>query len=360
MIGSRLMHLYVLNVVVFLILAFTPSSANAKEVSHPEVVPSRVGQAAVSVYLVASELTVRFQEQCIQPAIKFWRDQEAAALERKIKAKQQSEPLLDPYSEASKSETTPWKAEKGMEVEGLKRKHFVKKSQEITKPSQNLCDVTRGSKSKLAMVVLPSRLCRLSIIAWLLAETLDHFGILHEDTPEVLRSQVYRVWYELQPRLSELRYRLETIYYGHIAPAAVKTSKPPFAIGVATGMIASPLVTVAWQPMVVVVCLAELNARQKMKGRWHLENAFGHGLDRIRNRVRTLLPPIHGNDHGRMLMIKSGGSSKEKRKVWMFMTRNDIPSALSTSRECQQSDRFRELLKHGALVGSLLGLVMGL
>jgi hypothetical protein len=284
----------------------------------------------------------------------------------------------------------------------------------------------RTSKA-ITLIVSPRRWVKVMVAAWLLAEALDRLGILHDDTPQLLRSQIDRLWFDLESRWKAVRVRLET--------ATVQSNKPPFALGVVVGMMVSPLAALAWQPLLAVVCLAEWNTHRRMHGRWHLGDVVGDGLERIRYQVRELLqlPPTSstgtdqgtmllinprrnggsisqsqgsrdlgpsimtksrstgrgqgqptgtsqkrtlttksGNtrgwitqstsrDHGRTLLIKSGGSSTQNRpKAWLWRVRNRVKSAPTIQDKVEQRNRFRDLVRHGAFVGSLLGFMSGL
>lgn len=300
---------------------------------------SKAEQAVISMYWVASEMTLKMKEKLLQPALQFWQEQEAAALERKWKAQQPQESSPTPRLESTMPET-----------------NLITSIQSKT---------IRTKKPKIAMILAPTRMGKVFIAAWVLAEGLDRLGILQEDTPEFLRSRFDRTLFHIETSLREIWHRFES--------GIGQTNKPPFAMGVAAGMIASPLVALAWKPFLAVLCLAEWNAHRRMHGKWHVASSVGDGLERLRYHVRSLLPQSNGDHsanilmidarnrglmekgHGRTLLIKAGGSSEGRQKFWIWRARNETVPPIQA--EIVRRDRFREVLRHGAFVGSLLGLL---
>jgi hypothetical protein len=182
-----------------------------------------------------------------------------------------------------------------------------------------------ASPTSLAVLLQPLRLCKLTLVAWLLAEVLDHMGILHEDTPTVLRSQFHRVWYDLQPKLSDLTSRVQRLW-GQVTPERIQSLPPKyqFAMGSSLGMIASPLLVTMtaslWQPALLLYGLAEVNANIKSRGKGSLGMMFGNGennsglgadLDSLLERLRRGVRRGGNGSLGRM--VGNGGETNGGR-----------------------------------------------
>ena len=220
----------------------------------PKFSPTLAEQAAVSIYLVASEVAVKIRDRIISPAIQLWKDQEAAALERKWYAKEQQQQQQSriPVSESS-SDNSPT--------------HIMTSAVAVAKqPTNNVLSTLMAqveespSTNKIVTKFLsPGRLGKVTVVAWLVADALDRLGILQEDTPQILQSQLHRVWDMMETGLRQVHYRFEA--------AAAQTNKPPFAVGMMAGMLVSPLLTMVWRPLLAVICLAEWNSHQRIQGK---------------------------------------------------------------------------------------------
>jgi hypothetical protein len=265
----------------------------------------------------------------------------------------------------------------------------------------------------LGVVLLPFRLLKLSVAAWVLAEILDQFGILNEYTPSILKSQFHRVWYDVQPKFHRVWYDVQPkVQAGHeklgqwwsTTTQERLPGMPPkyqFAIGASLGMIASPLLATVtfslWQPAVLLYGLSELNAHFKAKGKLHLGAILGNGkggenlvasleslLDRVRQWVRgcfleaptsgALLDTSGGGNPGYCLGVSSYSSStvepqirhlRQKIKDFGHRVVDSSEHSLVEFKERiespdnNNSNIFVEMIRHGLVVGSAIGLLVG-
>lgn len=128
------------------------------------------------------------------------------------------------------------------------------------------------------------------------------------------------------------------------------------------GMMASPFLFLLWKPAIVLYVAAELNARAKVQGRWNLEHIFhptlahqiDEGLEKLRQSVSNLLDPTTSTQ---LLLGTSGGGANNKARTYSLGL--VTPSAKSKMDPVVEQDweqhRFMEMLRHGFVVGGLLG-----
>jgi hypothetical protein len=294
----------------------TPSSqsSNSNSPSSVSSISASAADLAVSVWVVSRHLVSKH----VVPVVLDPHDRLVLPMQRIFQASK---------TEASRRKSTPQAAVVSEQEETTKSERATAKQEDTTttnslrtkstKPSfrqkssnqveGNTTTTTTAALSPISLVLLPGRLVKLPVLACLLAETLDRLDILHEQTPAVLRSQFHRVWYDVQPRLSQWQHQLQALWQ-RITPENIQSipTKYQFAMGASLGMIASPLVASLsvslWQPALVLYGLAELNSHIKAKGgKWSLptllgdgENALGNKLDGwldgVRQWVRNCFP----------------------------------------------------------------------
>ncbi len=333
------------------------TSSSSSSFSPTPPLLSGAARAAVSTYWVASELLQEhvapvLRDQIWRPTVRFLREQEEAAIARRLRQKQELLIACPEITQQQKEE----------------QRHVVVTYTPAFVPPPNDSSITvvqaLPSRSPLSILLFPIRIAKLSLIAWLLAEALERFGILHEETPTLLRSQVHRVWYDVQPHLFTFRDRIRSTWK-QMAPRGLPSLaiKYQFAIGAACGMMASPLLGVAWQPVLLFYGLAEANARAKATGFWSLEHVLNptlaqkvdQGLDRVRQSLSNLVAPISSSSSQLLLGTTGGGTTRPTYTLGLSstVTKNATP--------IQQHDwerhQFLEMIRHGLLVGSIVGLM---
>jgi hypothetical protein len=235
------------------------------------------------------------------------------------------------------------------------------------------------NQSVTAMVFFPSRVLKLTVAAWILSETLDMLGILNDDTPQLLRSQVDRVWYDVYPKLILIKHTFQGWWDGAITLENLEKipSKYNFAIGTSLGLIVSPVMLVAsgslWQPALVIYILAEVNANLRARGRWNLGSVrkqlkFGsiveRFFERVRRFVRSSLPQPQAID-GALVKTTGGGSQytgkhiSKRRSIVQRNTKSKQNNELMVLPPKTQPDHpIVLMLRHGFLVGSFIGLCL--
>jgi hypothetical protein len=467
----------------------TTGIATATASASLSTVRTAVVNAVVSGYLVATETATKHILPALKdpyhnvwiPTVRFLREQEAAAIEqrwrtmtmmrRQIIMDEEARPAqpTTTVSSATSSSTASrdlWSAQQQQQSASLPAPSSISKQRRrnnsdggtqqdesssslLLSKNQKSSSILLGPSPSPSLLLLPVRLCKLSLAAWLLAEALDRIGILHEETPAVLRLQLQHVWYDnVQPHLADLPVRLKSAWH-RVAPEGIQgiPTKYQFAIGAGVGMaVSQPLavlswtaLTVVWQPTLLVYGLAELHARLKEasssdgrdgggSGGWNLlqlvfnpavADALDRGFDHVRHSIRRILgmPIHHQQDQSSLLsshptntavLGTTGGTSKHHHSYpqqqrrgmswlgWPFASssttsshkrtkkgstilsswRKNSRDASSTTRSMtllrrrtnettdweqkQQQHRFIEMLRHGFLVGGVVGLLGGL
>lgn len=236
----------------------------------------------------------------------------------------------------------------------------------------------------VAIALFPSRVFKLSMAAWILSEALDYLGILNDDTPHLLKSQMDRVWYDVQPRIAYAAATVQNWWSGTITFENLGRipSKYNFAVGTSLGMIAAPVLSVVagslWRPAVLLYIVAEANASLKAKGKLHLGSLLARGhrgigtivdrcLERLRQRIRSALPQPQSAD-GALIQTSGGSRDLHSRKMKNFQPATTRKSMLPWVRS-KPSDRvvaYKEttklehpmvvMMRHGFMVGSAIGL----
>jgi hypothetical protein len=388
----------------------TPSlqSSSSNSPSSVSSISAVAADLAVSVWVVSRHLVSKHvvpavldpHDRLVVPMRRIFQASKTEASIRKsppqaASVSEQEETIISEPSTAKQEDTTP--------TNSLRRKS--------TKPSfrQKSSNQVEGTTtaaailSPLSFVLSPGRLVKLPVLAWMLAETLDRLDILHEQTPAVLRSQFHRVWYDVQPRLFQWQHQLQALWQ-RITPESIQSipTKYQFAMGASLGMIASPLVASLsvslWQPALVLYGLAELNSHIKAKGgKWNLPTLLGDGedalgikldswLDGVRQWVRNRFPEPPNSPTS--LLETSGGSkdpgyslgitgycpteSSTKRQLLQLQLKNLGNKVVDSSKHSllemrgimdhesiTQDHTIVEMIRHGFLVGGLLGLVAG-
>lgn len=348
-----------------LALPISPSSTSATNTISP------ISRAAVSTYWVASELVHQhvvpvIRDQLWRPTWQFLREQEEAAIQRRLMTRQQRQQQQQQEMIPSIQPRDGHEVTQPINVAvPIHPPTFVGRTRQletpVTKQTRNL-----SSKNSWPLVLLlPMRFAKLSLAAWILAELLDRLGILHEETPAILRSQVHRVFYDLQPHWFHLRDWMVTTWH-RIAPNNGHPNSLPtkyqFAMGATMGMMTAPLLSLAWKPAVVLYAVAEINARAKRQGRWNLEHVFhptlahpiDEGLEKLRRSIANLVTPITSSQ---LLLSTTGGGGVSKATTYSLGLSpcTAKPQVDSMVQEDWQQYRFWEMIRHGVVAGSLLG-----
>ena len=355
--------------------------------------------AAGSVSLVTTELVRQHVLPVLQqpyhkvwvPMVRFLQAQEDAAVERRLQQKQlqyvaattvAQAPATTILEESSSSFPPPPPP--------------PPKTAAVRVAADNKSSQQGVARSSLCRALLPTRLFRLSLTAWILAEGLDRLGVLHPDMPAVLRSQFHRVWYDLQPHWTQWQRRIVSAWR-RVAPRGLKSTptKYQFAVGAGVGMIVSPVLlpwTMAlWQPALALYGLAEWNARSKLLLQTHHPWALhvDQGLESVRQAMTGLvLPPVSTDrvsyPQTRMLAT-SGGSKKATYKLGISSSSSSAltpetttpsprshtlvtASSNNNSRSHLMKDhvpdwehrQLVEMIRHGFWVGGVVGLLGGL
>jgi len=250
------------------------------------------------------------------------------------------------------------------------------------KNDEDNTDVTAEDAKK--SVLLGNRVIRLSFVAWILSEALDLLGILHEDTPRLLKSQVDRVWYDVQPKLLDTLDLIQEWWSMTMTMENLECipSKYNFALGTSIGMIAAPFLSAFMgsiaTPAILIYALAEGNAFLQRRGQRGLVElldsihigigrAFGKVLERFRRMVRSAMPrpqPIEG-----ALILTTGGSRFDRsrgalvqqrhyRRSYLFPWRK-VPTskvvAISNQDGKEPIHPMVAMMRHGFVVGSAIG-----
>eukprot|EP00532_Pseudo-nitzschia_australis_P018579 CAMPEP_0168293290 /NCGR_PEP_ID=MMETSP0142_2-20121227/7799_1 /TAXON_ID=44445 /ORGANISM="Pseudo-nitzschia australis, Strain 10249 10 AB" /LENGTH=631 /DNA_ID=CAMNT_0008241341 /DNA_START=128 /DNA_END=2023 /DNA_ORIENTATION=- len=214
--------------------------------------------------------------------------------------------------------------------------------------------------TSLKTALLPTRVLKLSLIAFVLAEALDRVGILYEDTPAIFKAQAEALWFcNILPLLARLRLRVEMFYHRcwkprlgkfyhrciepywlpaqkqliqlgifqkedrdffvHKVASLLSTTKATFALGAAAGMIATPVVwtwtTRSWKLVGAVFVLAEANHYCKRRGRKLVQvlgdtpQTLGATLDGILDQFQRL---VRKTVLGQRVVVDSGGRRRRQ------------------------------------------------
>ncbi len=227
------------------------------------------------------------------------------------------------YKKTSESSNTTGSPPPGRRSESLENLRVTLSNgndiSETTPPPSSLMPST-AALSFLSLL-RPSRIARLSLLAFVLAEVLDRLGILYEDTPSILKSQLEAFWYyDVEPTLMVWKASLQEFYVLKIRPylpsflqpgnwngenlqghvvSVLSTTKVAFTAGAALGMISSPVFVQwavrYWKPVLAVYSLAEVNHYCKRLGRKLVQrlgdtpHTLGATLDGILEQCRHLV-----------------------------------------------------------------------
>ncbi|KAL3928596.1 MAG: hypothetical protein SGBAC_012579, partial [Bacillariaceae sp.] len=264
-------------------------------------------------------------------------------------------------------------------VEPLQQKlnsALAENNEETTVTTRTDEDTTKKS------FLLENRVIRLSIVGWILSEALDLLGILNEDTPRLLKSQVDRVWYDVQPRLLGALERMQEWWSMTMSIEKLESipSKYNFAVGTSIGMIAAPFLSSLLgsiaTPVILIYTLAEGNAflqRQERRGIVEFLDTIHNGigrvvgnlLERFRKMVRSAMSHSHPIEGA--LIKTTGGSHFSIHKGTMVYTyqrtllsflfpwiKRPIIKAVATSSK-RTLHPMVAMIRHGFMVGSAIG-----
>lgn len=189
----------------------------------------------------------------------------------------------------------------------------------VSSPSTSMMS-TKAAMSLLSFL-RPSRVARLSLLAFVIAEVLDRLGVLYEDTPSILKSQLEAFWYyDVEPTLMLWKAHLQQFYALKIRPhlpsflrhdnlssenlrsnvlSFLSTTKVAFTVGASLGMISSPVFVQCavryWKPILAVYSLAEANHYCKRQGKKLVQRlgdtpqTLGATLDGMLEQCRNLV-----------------------------------------------------------------------
>jgi hypothetical protein len=256
----------------------------------------------------------------------------------------------------------------------------------------------------VSIMLVPLRLCKLFLAAWLLAEALDYCGVLDERAgPSKLKSQVRRVWYRAQPRVTRWQTRLEIWWETKAILLHPKTwssatklkmalsqvqSKYNFAIATCVGMILSPLVqclgATILRPTLILYTVSEFNHQWKEQNDdFHLENFTGgdntlgatadYYLTKLRTFVRRVMQgPAKSLDqwsHGIDFGVSGGAEGYEVTSRLEYLSRQmrDLKEGISDLRDGMQNadeaqaeeEHMMDMIRKGLLFGGTVGFLAG-
>jgi hypothetical protein len=259
----------------------------------------------------------------------------------------------------------------------------------------------------VSIMLVPLRLCKVFLSAWLLAEALDYCGILEEHVGHSkLKSQVRRVWYRAQPRFTRWQTRLELLWetkatllhpltWSSKSKLRVALSQVPykyhFAIGAGAslGMTMSPLVlslgAAILQPTLILYAVSELNQQWREENDdFHLknftggDNTLGATADYYLTKLRTFVRRVmqgpaksldrwsHGIDFG-----PSGAAEESEvtisRLEYLSRQMRDLKEGISDLKDGVQNadeaqveeEHMMAMIKKGLLVGGAVGFLVG-
>jgi hypothetical protein len=259
--------------------------------------------------------------------------------------------------------------------------------EELVASSKNEVSTTSMAKPESVSVVLfPSRIFKLSLAAWILSEALDFLGILNDDTPRLLKNQMDRVWYDVQPKLVYGIARIKLWWSGTITLENLERipSKYNFAMGTSLGMIVSPVLSIVagslWQPAVFIYILAEANASLKARGKFHLGSLFerthhdigttlDHALERLRRMIRSAVPQPQSAD-GALIQTSGGSRDMHSRRMKKYQAETPRKSlfpwvrskpsnkVVSYKETAKPEHPIVSMIRHGFMVGSAVGLFL--
>jgi hypothetical protein len=259
--------------------------------------------------------------------------------------------------------------------------------EELVASSKNEVSTTSMAKPEIVSVVLfPSRIFKLSLAAWILSEALDFLGILNDDTPRLLKHQMDRVWYDVQPKLVHGIARIKMWWSGTLTLENLERipSKYNFAVGTSLGMIVSPVLSIVagslWQPAVFIYILAEANASLKARSKFHLGSLFerthhdigttlDHALERLRRMIRSAVPQPQAAD-GALIQTSGGSRDMNSRRMKKYHPETPRKSLFPwvRSKPSNKVVSYKEtpkpehpivsMIRHGFVVGSAVGLFL--
>jgi hypothetical protein len=249
----------------------------------------------------------------------------------------------------------------------------------VSRTASEKSDITDKRANTLKLLLLPRRLLKIGGASFILCECLDLFGILNEETPLILKSQVDRVWYgELRPRLSDITFQIRQWWK---ARENIRIPlKYEFALGATAGMMASPLFSLltasAWQPALLLYGLAELNAYCKSRNcQWNLGSllstgpvkAIGASIERILEKMRGTVHKVFSDQDPTQLLTYDGTSFvsyQEGRVNDVRYSLGPAPDLVASKQQLEFSLNGQRLprhgmIRHGFFVGGALGLFAG-
>jgi hypothetical protein len=252
--------------------------------------------------------------------------------------------------------------------------------EELVASSKN--EVSTTSMAKPESV----RIFKLSLAAWILSEALDFLGILNDDTPRLLKHQMDRVWYDVQPKLVHGIARIKMWWSGTLTLENLERipSKYNFALGTSLGMIVSPVLSIVagslWQPALFIYILAEANASLKARSKFHLGSLFErtphdigttleHHLERLRRMIRSAVPQPQSAD-GALIQTSGGSRDMHSRRMKKYHPETPRKSLFPwvRSKPSNKVVAYKEtakpehpivsMIRHGFVVGSAVGLFL--
>ena len=256
-----------------------------------------------------------------------------------------------------------------------------KATEEQQKSQKETRHTTTNFGGSLSTIVPQNRIFKLSIAGWLVAETLDALQILHVDTPVLLKAQVDRIWYDLQPKVA-LFVETAKEWFGTTITIDNLSNTPPkyhFAFGASLGMITCPSLSAfagsIWQPALLLYIIAEINANLGRKTNisfGQIGNRIGvfierEILERLRWTIRSIIVPDASSSSTSMdrALIQVNGGAKDVYSIGVNTYQKGqvglpLPKKLVEFKEKTFEHPVVSMVVHGFIVGFFANLAMRL
>lgn len=250
-----------------------------------------------------------------------------------------------------------------------------KATDEQQKSQKETRHTTTNFGGSLSTIVPQNRILKLSIAGWLVAETLDALQILHVDTPVLLKAQVDRIWYDLQPKVG-LFVNAAKDWLGTTITIDSISKLPPkyhFAFGASLGMITCPSLSAfagsIWQPALLLYIIAEINANLGRKTNFsfgQMGNRIGvfierEILERLRWTIRSIVPdPSSSSTSMERALIQVNGGAKDVNTYQKGQVGLPLPKKLVAFKEKNFEHPVVKMVLHGFTVGLGIAIAMRL
>lgn len=248
-------------------------------------------------------------------------------------------------------------------------------NEEQQKSQKETRHTTANFGGSLSTIVPQNRILKLSIAGWLVAETLDALQILHVDTPVLLKAQVDRIWYDLQPKVALFvdaakEWLGTTITIDNISKIPPKYN---FAVGASLGMITCPSLSAfagsIWQPALLLYIIAEINANLGRKTNFsfgQIGNRIGvfierEILERLRWTIRSIVSDASSSSTSmERALIQVNGGAKDVYTYQKGQVGLPLPKKLVEFKEKTFEHPVISMILHGFTVGLGIAIAMRL